>query len=200
MTSAEISKKIGQLNAEKTKLEKELEEALEREQIEREKKKFNDIKAAIHKLWDMYWKDEDNTESEKLLNTYEHSYQLEIWLDNDIKYALKKSKLADLEILKKIVEDCGATIQFDKAVEDAKIRLDFANALRNVRQGEALSGKLGWGFAPDDLMELMKLHKSNKFRKKIEDLLTDCNFHSECILLSTREYDKFEKYVMKDCQ
>lgn len=197
MTSTEISKKIGQLNTEKAKLEKELEDALEREQIEREEKKFNDIKVAIHKLWDMYWQGEDNTESEKCLNAYEHTYQLEMWLEADIKYGLKKSKLADLDVLKKIVEDCGATIKFDKAVEDAKIRLDFANALRNVKHGEALSGKLEWGFAPDDLMELMKLHKSNKFRKKIEDLLTDCNFHSECDLLSGRKYDEFEKYVME---
>lgn len=198
MTSTQISERLGQLNSEKEKLEKDLFEAIEREKKEREEKQFNDIKTAIHKLWDIYWKDDDNSEAEERLNEYSEIYQLEMWFASDIKYCLKKSKLQDLKIIKKIVEESGANINFDKCIRDTEIRLDFASALRNVRHGEALSGVLEWGFAPDDLMELMKLHKSNKFRKKIEDLLTDCNFHSECGLLSSRNYEGFEKYVMKD--
>ena len=35
-------------------------------------------------------------------------------------------------------------------------------------------------------------------KKKIEDLLEDCNFHSECGLLCERKYDEFEKHVMEN--
>jgi len=38
---------------------------------------------------------------------------------------------------------------------------------------------------------LTKLHKSKKFGKKIEDLLTDCNFHYECELMSSKDYSKW---------
>ena len=70
------------------------------------------------------------------------------------------------------------------------IRRDFASALRNVKEGRKLAPDLGWSFYDRDIVELAKLHKAGKFRKKIEDLLEDCNFHYECGLLAAKEYDE----------
>ena len=200
MKSAEISKKIGALEIEKARLEKELTETIKKEEEERKKSLCDNSKAFILKLWELHWKDEDNSESQRRLDGIKEQYRLNMWITEDVKAALKKTKLKELENIRQLISEYGVDCDFERCIVDAKIRLDFASALRNTKRGYELSGKLGWGFAPDDLMELMKLHKSNKFRNKIEDLLTDCNFHSESALLSEKKYDKFEKHVMEDCQ
>ncbi len=157
---------------------------------------FSDTKAAIHKLWEIFWANDDNSEPEKRLNEITDQRRLNMWLEADVKDALKRSRMARLPEIREIVN--GLEIDLDRCITDAEIRLDFAKALRNVKNGTKLSGKLGWSFAPDDLMNLMVLHKSNKFRRKIEDLLEDCNFHSECGLLAEKKYDEFERYVMSE--
>ncbi len=78
----------------------------------------------------------------------------------------------------------------DKCIDDATIRKDFAAALKSVKHGDDLSGRLDWSFSPRDISELAKLHKAGKFRKKIEDLLTDCNFHSEYSMMTAKQYDE----------
>lgn len=197
MTSAEISNRLNELNSEKKALELELENTLAREAKERTQNLFNNTKAAIKKLWELYWNDEDNTECGKRLDEVKEQYRLNIWLEADIKAALKKSNLEALDKIKEVIKDLPK-INIDKCIKDAQIRLDFASALRNVKKGEALSGPLEYGFGPDDLMQLMELHKTNKFRKKIEDLLTDCNFHSESTLLSARKYDEYITLVLSE--
>ena len=82
---------------------------------------------------------------------------------------------------------------FESAQEEATIRHDFAAALRNCKKGTDLSFKLHFAFSDNDITELAKLHKSNKFRKKIENLLEDCNFHYECGKFAKNEYDEFLK-------
>lgn len=203
--SDELIEKFNKLNKEKEKLEeeikvtlKEIKVAKHNESVKQEEEKCNKLKEAIHKVWDMYWKNEDNTEAERRLNEYKYSYQLENWLKKDIINGLKISKLEDLDKLKKIVNDCGAKINFDECVETVKIKLDFAEALRNVKYGHELSAKVDWGFSSDELLNLMKLHKQNKFRKKIENLLTDCNFHTASGLLKEKKYKEFEDFVKKD--
>ena len=79
-------------------------------------------------------------------------------------------------------------IKVDSIKENVKVRKDFASALRKVKKGDELSSVLEWMFSPKDIKELAKLHKSNKFRKKIEDLLTDCNFHCECADFANGKY------------
>lgn len=122
-----------------------------------------------------------------------------MWLENDISSSLSKSEDIDetfgeiCEILQEspLYDDINEVVSLHKAYRRAEIRQDFATALRNVKNGSALSGVLGWSFSDEDLKNLAKLHKSNKFRKKIEDLLTDCNFHYECELMSSKDYSKW---------
>lgn len=81
-------------------------------------------------------------------------------------------------------------VSLDAAWRDAEIRRDWASALRTVKHGEDLSCEIDWAFSTRDIKNLAKLHKANRFRKKIEDLLEDCNFHTEAALMSSHQYDK----------
>ena len=60
-----------------------------------------------------------------------------------------------------------------------EIRENWEHALETLPYGE-ISEKNEWGFTREDLETLMELHRQNKHREKIEDLLEDCNFHTEC--------------------
>ena len=118
--------------------------------------------------------------------------ELVIWLEADLSGALKKCDSEEIQYFKELV---GDLVDFDKCLKEANIRKDFDCALRSVKKGSELSWLIGYRFSSDDLMQLMKLHKSNKHRKKIEDLLEDCNFHPECGFLRSRDYEGYKNCV-----
>ena len=95
------------------------------------------------------------------------------------------------QLADELIEFIEDHVSFDNAKRQADIRTDFAAAFRNVKKGTELSGILDYGFSKEDISELAKLHKSNKFRKKIEDLLEDCNFHYESGKFASKQYDEF---------
>ena len=123
-----------------------------------------------------------------------------MWLNADIPYILLKQEEGDREkaeeYVKAKIDATGRAAEIYKVInwnsikENVKIRSDFASALRKVKNGAELAGSLGWSISDDDLRQLTALHRKNRFRQKIEDLLTDANFHSECILLQDRKYDE----------
>lgn len=82
---------------------------------------------------------------------------------------------------------------------DTEIRLDWDAALGYCeRENTLISGKIGWGFYPQDLLVLCCLHEAGKHRRVIEDLLEDCNFHTECGLLADGKYDECKKVILED--
>ncbi len=109
-----------------------------------------------------------------------------------LKHGLEPVKEVVVELEKKfnVKVDLLDWTKIEKALE---IRSDWAAALKKVRRGSDLSAKIGWGFEKSDLRTLLKLHQQNKYRKKIEDLLTDCNFHSFCEALWGGNYDEAKK-------
>lgn len=50
---------------------------------------------------------------------------------------------------------------------------------------------IGWSFSDEDIKELARLHKENKYREKIECLLVDCNFISEAMDFGTEKYEAY---------
>ena len=78
-------------------------------------------------------------------------------------------------------------------MDEDEIRMDFATALSKVEKGSDLSSWLGYGFSDEDISNLAKLHKDGYFREKIEDLLTDCNFHTESADFASGNYDEYIK-------
>lgn len=77
---------------------------------------------------------------------------------------------------------------------EEEIRADWEKALDTMSYG-AISRTIEWGFCTDDLWKLMQLHQADKHREKIEDLLTDCNFHTFCSCLSDGDYSGAEKEI-----
>lgn len=55
---------------------------------------------------------------------------------------------------------------------------------------QKISAAIDFGFSDEDIDELFRLHKEGYFRTKIENLLEDCNFHSECALLRAHLYNR----------
>ena len=94
-----------------------------------------------------------------------------------------------------IAQAVGAALieRYMDGVEE-EIRADWEKALDTMNYG-AISGAIDWGFYPEDLWKLMQLHQADKHREKIEDLLTDCNFHSFCDCLSDGDYAGAEKKI-----
>ncbi len=82
-----------------------------------------------------------------------------------------------------------------------EIRKDFAKAFDRVEYGFSLSSTLDWGFSNEDIKNLAILHRDDtegKYRTKIEDLLEDCNFHTENEMLQNGEYDELINYGDKE--
>lgn len=59
---------------------------------------------------------------------------------------------------------------WDQIKETVKIRSNFEDALKNLSVGD-LSSRIDYAFSKEDLKNLAILHKKNRFRKKIENLL-----------------------------
>lgn len=82
----------------------------------------------------------------------------------------------------------------DRVIE---IKLNWDEVLGNIEHGDELSVDIGWGFTQQDMLVLCCLHEAGKHRQKIEDLLEDCNFHTECGLLNEGKYDECRKVVFE---
>ncbi len=202
MNSEQILQKLQELIAQKESLEKEIDRlktelastlSLEYEAAQNDL--ANTRREAIYQLCDLFWADDDNAEYKKMIANVKDE-RLPLYLEEEIKSVLKKTELKQVDQSHDIVKDCQ--IDWFKCLRDAQIRLDFGKALKEVKYGSDLSSALGYGFSPDDLLALLKLHKKNTCRKKIEDLLEDCNFHTECGLLYEKRYDECEALIRED--
>lgn len=120
-------------------------------------------------------------------------------LQSDIAYSLflaenideRKSEIEDILRGSSKYAEIKEIVSVDDAYKEATIRKDFAAALKAVKKGYDLSSDLRYSLSDDDLMQLAKLHKANRFRKKIEELLKDCTCHEECDLMSSGDYSKW---------
>lgn len=89
------------------------------------------------------------------------------------------------------VDEILDVVNVEKAYLVATIRRDWSNALKATNNIYCLAADIGWGFSKKDISELAKLHKANRYRKKIEALLDDCNFHKECNDFTNGNYNKY---------
>ena len=82
--------------------------------------------------------------------------------------------------------------------EDFAIRANWDLALSSVEYGYELSDKIGWGFSSQDLVILSYLHRIGKNRRKIEELLTDCNYHNYSSYLTKGAYEEYEAEILEE--
>ena len=146
-------------------------------------------------IWHAYYPDIRTEDEEPRLNI---AY---MWLKQDIVHILS-DKTIDMETAKEdILTRIKATayheailsryIHMDEIMKEVEIRRDYLTALKAAKSGGDVSNEIRYTLGKRDLEQLAKLHKSGKCRKKIEDLLTDCNFHYECGKFRNKEYDEF---------
>ncbi|SFB09878.1 hypothetical protein [Selenomonas ruminantium] len=76
------------------------------------------------------------------------------------------------------------------AQRDGEIRRDWSKALSSTSV-EDLASDIGWGFTDEDIKELAWLHKNLMHRKKIEQLLIECNFISIAFDLREGRYIEY---------
>ena len=153
---------------------------------------LNDMAELYKEIGEKYFHNSEPIEEKKLCvinlhlaadidNILSRAEDLEKELENI--YRIIREKASHEEILR--------LISMDEILECVKIRRDWPSALRSVRKGRDLSHLIGYGFRDEDIKELARLHKAKKFRKKIESLLEDCNFHKECGDFSEGNYDEY---------
>lgn len=166
---------------------------------EQERKKTRAVQDSMLALDLAIWKhfhpedeieEEDNTES----------YVAYIWLKADIvsilcddAFDMQQAKDTIADMVKKaeysdVIQQ--KYVQFDAIMEEVKIRRDFKEAFDTMPVHE-IASICSYSFGKNDLRRLAQLHKSNKCRKKIEDLLTAANFHYECGKFHNKEYKEF---------
>ena len=107
-------------------------------------------------------------------------------MEKEAKYIfdlIKNNKYGN-EILSKYINQ-------NDIMDAVNIKTDFCTALREEKDVTEIAHKLGYGLSSSDLRSLAALHKENKCRKKIEELLTSCNFHYECSKFANKEYNDF---------
>lgn len=149
------------------------------------------IRELDNRMWKKFYPDSDSPDCENPEVASE-------WLTIDIASILCDPKLEVTEDeIMAMIEETGykdeilARISLRDIRTEVEIRKDFLSALKKEKHGSDLSRWIRYSLSDDDLVQLAKLHKANKCRKKIENLLTDCNFHYECGLLSKKEYHHF---------
>ena len=166
-----------------------------KEKAKRTKKIQEEMIRLDDELWEKYVGKYEGTAQPTLLTA-------DLWLKNDIAAILMKFENYLVDTKDEIVGEIEKSpygkeimeiLNFDKIMKSVLIRKDFKTALSKVKNGSSLSEKLGYSLSPGDLKELAKLHKSNKCRRKIEELLTDCNFHTECGKFASKQYDEYLK-------
>lgn len=124
-----------------------------------------------------------------------------LWLQADIEEIFAKCQNADKAkkfILDKINESEYAkkvlkVINIDKAHLGGTIRRDWSKALKDVKRGAQLSNLVSYALSDRDLANLAEIYlQGNKnMQEKIEDLLTDCNFHTVCSDFMEGYYGKY---------
>lgn len=75
---------------------------------------------------------------------------------------------------------------------------EWYDELEEVESGSDLSAKINYGFTNNDLLILLTMHEAGNFREKIEDLLTDCNFHTESKLLRKGDYSSMLEQLIEE--
>ena len=111
-----------------------------------------------------------------------------------LKNKTKKERIKIVNEIKDFFKD--VFVLTDKDFETALNRLEISDnwekSLRTYSTSD-LSHKLKYGFTKEEIKELATLHKETTkkiVKNRIEDLLTNCNFHSESGILADKDYNK----------
>ena len=148
----------------------------------------------------VYFNDSDD-EIDLLLNAMEVDdearfiYHLQNEFDVILKNKTPKERLETIEEIKNLFKEAFTLTDenFQPAMTRLHITDNWEKAMRGM-QVEKLGKDLNYSFTDDELKELAQLHKTTNKRivkKRIEELLTYCNFHYESGELHDGNYEQF---------
>lgn len=169
--------------------------ARELEKTEEKEKTVGQIMINLdNEIWNHFYpdyEDGDNYHPDERnigLNMYHNIVHILSDKDVDYKTAVSyiENKIKNTEYRREIL----TAIDWNGILDHVKVKSDFEKALKNVKNGRMLSSKIKWGLNNDDLVTLINLHRDGKYCEKIEELLTDINFHYECGMLRNGRYDE----------
>ncbi len=147
------------------------------------------------KIWNYFYPDSSDLQTEHDINLSGICLKediIQILSDEGIEYETAKSRIMSMIQDSECAEDIlKKYIIWDNVEKIALVKRDYFTAFKRVREGSDLTSIVGYFLSNQDLRKLAKLHKENKFRKRIEAYLTDCNFHYECGKFMQHEYDEF---------
>lgn len=146
----------------------------------------------------VYFNDSDD-EIESLLNAMEIDdearfiYHLQNEFDVILKSKTPKERLETIEEIKNLFKEAFTLTDenFQPAMTRVHITDNWEKALRGM-QAEKIAKDLNYSFLDGELTVLFLLHKTTDKRvikKRIEDLLTYCNFHYESGVLHNGYYE-----------
>lgn len=146
----------------------------------------------------VYFNDSDD-EIDLLLNAMEVDdearfiYHLQNEFDVILKNKTPKERLETIEEIKNLFKEAFTLTDenFQPAMTRVHITDNWEKALRGM-QAEKIAKDLNYSFLDGELTELFLLHKTTDKRvikKRIEDLLTYCNFHYESGVLHNGYYE-----------
>lgn len=121
-------------------------------------------------------------------------YHLQNEFDVILKNKSPKERLKTIDEIKDLFKDVFTLTDedFQPAMTRLQITDNWEKSLRTYSISE-ISHKLKYCFSKEELKELTTLHKETTkkiVKKRIEDLLTNCNFHSESGILVNGNYNK----------
>lgn len=121
-------------------------------------------------------------------------YHLQDEFDVILKSKSPKERLKTINEIKDLFKDVFTLTDenFQPAMTRLQITDNWEKSLRTYSTSE-ISHKLKYCFSKEELKELATLHKETTkkiVRKRIEDLLTNCNFHYESGILANGNYNK----------
>ncbi len=149
-------------------------------------------------LWGLYYPNGKNCIAERQPSTILDwfTYHIEyILLDPNNNFVDSKSNIINIVGASKYKNEIiSEYIDLDAIMRDVNLRLDYENAFEKVEFGGTLAAYLTCTIMRFDLYRLAILHKSNKYRDKIEDFLIACNLHNQCQSFINGNYEGYIEF------
>ena len=130
------------------------------------------------------------------------SFYLHDEMKNVAKKALYKAKDQDwpklCKDIRKIADGYLDRDDIRECKKDAETRKDFAKAFKDSKRDALdVAYDISYCLTSKDLRKLLSLHKQNRYRTKIEELLDYCDLIGEWKCIQEKKYDEFLKFIEK---
>lgn len=155
---------------------------------------YKSARSLCNTLWNKYNPNYTGAVAELPDNRIYLAYE---WLKADIPFLVVNSELKPTlneikEEIKKYEngETHYAKIDWERIESRISVISDWYTSIKTIKYTD-ISYMIEYSLSSFDLKELAALHKNRTCRKAIENLLTYCNFHSDCSKFIQHQYNEY---------